>query len=117
MTYSQYYKNLIWTNHAILRMRDRGLSQDMATQTFIHPDKKIKGKTYGSFEYQKYFKNSLVTLIAKQNEKNQWIVISAWIDPPLPGSRDAKEKERYRNYQKSGFWGKLWLVFRRQIGI
>ncbi len=117
MTYKQHYGNLIWTNHAIDRMRSRGLAQDMAWEAFKHSDKTIPGKTHGAFEYQKQFGNSRVTLIAKQNEKYEWIVLSAWIDPPLPGSKDYKEKEWYLKYKKAGFWGKLWITFRRQLSI
>ncbi len=108
MSYRQYYGNLIWTNHAIERMKARGLTQDMAREAFAKSDKTIPGKTSGSFEYQKQFGNSRVTIIAKQNQKYEWVVLSAWIDPPLPGSR-------YIAYQKAGFWKKLWMVFRKQL--
>ncbi len=117
MAYQQYYGGAIWTHHAIDRMRNRGLSQDKAAQAFNHPDQSIKGKARGSVEYQKRFNTSLVTVIAKQNEKREWIILSCWIDPPLPGSIDAKEKERYWKYQKTGFWGKIWMVFKRQLGF
>ncbi len=117
MLYKQYYGNLIWTNHAILRMKNRGLPQDMAREAFLHPDKTISGKTHGSFEYQKHLDHSLVTIIAKQNDKYEWVVLSAWIDPPFPGSADAKQKASYQHYQKAGFWGKLWLTLRKQMGM
>lgn len=117
MLYKQYFGGLIWTHHAIERMKARGLSQDMAKEAFAKPDKTLPGKTQGSFEYQKQFDSSRVTLIAKQNDKYEWIVLSAWIDPPLPGSPDAKQKVAYYQYQKAGFWGKLWLTFRNQTGM
>lgn len=107
--------NLIWTNHAIARMKSRGLSQEMAREAFAKPDKTFPGKTHGAFEYQKQFGSSRVTLIAKQNDKYEWIVLSAWIDPLLLRSKDAKEKKRYQEYQKAGFWGKLWLTFKKQL--
>lgn len=115
MSYKQYYGNLIWTHHAIERMKARGLSQDMAGEAFRKPDKTIPGKTHGAFEYQKQFGSSRVTLIAKQNDKYEWIVLSAWIDPPLPGSPDAKQKVAYHQYQKASFWGKLWLTLKKQL--
>lgn len=115
MSYKQYYGNLIWTHHAIDRMRNRGLTQDMAKEAFAKPDKTISGKISGSFEYQKQFGSLRVTLIVKQNEKYEWIVLSAWIDPPLPGSPDAKQKERYWKYQKASFWVKLWLTLKKQL--
>lgn len=115
MSYKQYYKNLIWTNHAIERMRNRGLSQDVAWQAFKNHDQNFEGKTKGAIEYQKRFDTFLVTVVAKRNEKNEWIIISAWIDPPFPGSADAKQKTTYHQYQKAGFWGKLWLTLKKQL--
>ena len=115
MSYKQYYKGLIWTNHAIDRMKNRGLSQDMAADAFSHSDRYFEGKTKGVTEYQKRFSDSRVTVIAKQNEKNEWVVLSAWIDPPLPGSNGAKEKEQYKKYQKAGFWARLWLTLKKQL--
>lgn len=115
MTYLQYYQGLIFTNHAIRQMKNRGLSQDMAALVFKHADRSFKGKTKNAFVYQKRFEDSRVTVIAKQNERNEWVVLSAWIDPPIPGSPDAKEKEQYKKYQKASFWGKLWLTLKKQL--
>lgn len=117
MSYKQYYKGLIWTNHAIEQMKNRGLSQDMAFEAFKHDDRSFKGKTKDSFEYQKRFENSRVTVIAKQNEKSEWVILSAWIDPPLPGSLDAKEKQQYQEYQKASGLKKFWLAFKKQVGF
>lgn len=115
MRYQQYYGGLIWTNHAIEQMKRRGLSQEMAHETFSHPNQSERGKTKDSFKYSKRFEDALVTVIAKQNEKREWVVLSAWIDPPLPGSIDAKEKEQYKKYQKASFYGKLWLTLKKQL--
>lgn len=116
MKYAQRYGGLIWTNHAILRLKERGFSQDQALLAFKNPDQSFKGKK-GGVEYRKRIENSLLTLIAKQNERREWVVISAWVDPPLPGSPDWKKREEYRKYQKASFWGKFWLTFKGQIGF
>lgn len=117
MSYSNYYKGVIWTNHANLRMQERGLSQDRAYQAFNNPDKTIKGKEKDTFEFQKNVDNSKTTIIAKKNEKNEWVILSAWIDPPLPGTLDFKRKEEYKKYQKASFWGKIFLTFKKQLGF
>lgn len=109
--------NIIWTNHAIKKMRDRGLVQRVALETFSHPDTSSSGKTKGSMEYRKRFEGSQVTVVAKKNEKNQWIILSAWIDPPLPGSPDGLEKKEYKNYQKAGALQKFLLTAKKQIGL
>src|SRR5436190_11150723 len=109
----QYFKGAIWTNHALERLAERKLSQEMAGRAFSHPDKVVHGKQAGTTEFHKKFDAHWVTIIAKKNEKNEWIVVSCWIDPPFPGTKDFKKKEIYKEYQKAGFWRKLWLTFKQ----
>lgn len=113
----QYYGNVIWTNHALERLGQRGLSQKIAWQAFRYPDKKIPGKNSGTTEYQKKIGKSLVTIIATQNDKYEWVILSCWIDPPLAGSIDIKNSQYWKQYKKAGFWGKFWIILKRQIGI
>lgn len=117
MQYQQHYHGVIWTNHAIDRMRGRGLSQEWAYESFAHADTTLKGKESGTLEYVKRYNQYQVTVIAKQNEKREWIIISAWIDPPMPGSIDTGKKEAYKKYQNASFWGKLLMTLRKQIGM
>lgn len=116
MNYHQEYLGLIFTNHALERMQGRGLTQDWAWQTFKHSDQSYRGKNE-STRFIKRFDKYKVTIVAKQNERGEWVVISAWIDPPPPGSIDVGKKEKYREYQKASFLRKLWLTFRQQIGF
>ncbi|MCL4354708.1 hypothetical protein M1349_04565 [Patescibacteria group bacterium] len=69
MSNQQYFGGAIWTNHALERLGQRGLTQELAAKAFNHPDKSIPGKQPGTIEYQKSFGNSLVTIIAKKNER------------------------------------------------
>ena len=78
MAYKNHYGNVIWTNHAIDRMRDRGLSQEQAWVAFRNPDSQSDNKNQDSKEFKKRFGDSLVTIIAKQNEKKEWIILSVW---------------------------------------
>ena len=114
---SATYGNLIWTKHALLQLKQRKLSQELAYQAFTQPDKTKPGKKNNTVEYKKKINKSTITLIASKNEKSEWIVISTWIDPPLPGTLDAKNKKVYWNYQEAGFWGKLWIIIKEQFGI
>lgn len=117
MSYSTHYGGLIFTKHAIERMQQRSIPQNMVWEAFNKPDKTFPGKQPGSTEYQKQFGKSLVTLIVRQNEKREWIVVSCWMDPPLPGTIDYMKKERYKEYQKAGFWRKMWLTLKSQLGL
>ena len=117
MKYSQIYRGIIFTNHALERMRDRGLPQEQAFDTFMNSDSYQNGKEPGTIEYVKAKDNYKTTIIAKQNEKNEWVVISAWVDPPMQGSIDIQKQENYKRYQKASFWEKVLLTIRRQLGV
>ena len=117
MNYNKFFGNVIWTNHALERLGQRGLTQDLAYKSFRYADQSFPGKNKGTTEYQKRFGNSLVTIIATQNEKSEWLILSCWIDPPLPGSIDIKKNEYWKQYKKAGFWGKFWLTIKKQLGL
>src|SRR3990167_10257122 len=99
----------IWTNHALERLDQRGLTQNLAGQAFKNSDFSNPGKQSGTIEFKKKFNNSTVTIIAKKNERQEWIILSCWIDPPLAGYMDARKKQRYEEYKKAGFWKRLWM--------
>ena len=111
------YAGLIWTNHVLQRLNDRGMTQEQVSQTFYSPDQKIPGKQHSSIEYQKRFGNVRISVIAKQNEQDEWIILSCWREPPLAWTKDAKKKANYHKYQRAGFWGKFWMVVKKQLGI
>lgn len=111
------YGRAIWTNHALARLGQRGLSQKLAWQAFQYPDRSLVGKEPGTTEFQKQFDGSLVTVIARQNDKQEWVILSCWIDPPLAGSIDILKKEESAKFQKASFWGKWWLTLKKQLGI
>lgn len=73
-----YYGNIIFTNHAIQRLYERGIAQSDAWYTFRHPDRQLRGATLGSFRYCKDYGNQSIEVIAKQNEKKEWVVLSCW---------------------------------------
>ncbi|MCL4416591.1 MAG: DUF4258 domain-containing protein [Actinobacteria bacterium] len=107
--------DLIWTNHAKDRLSARKIHKDLVIQAIINPDK-IVSKGDAS-EYQKRFSSQTVAAIIKTNEKGENIILSCWIDPPNPGTRDFRRKKRYYQMQKAGVLKKLWLTFLEQIGI
>jgi hypothetical protein len=111
------YGGIIWTNHAIARQGQRGLSQDLAWQAYKYPDRTIPGKNPGTTEYQKSFGASLVTVIAKKNEEGNWIVLSNWIDPPLPGTQDFKKQQDYKKLRNSSGLMKILLIIKKQLGL
>lgn len=115
--YNQYYAGLIWTHHVLERLTDRGMTQDIVAQTITHPDKSFPGKQPGSTQYEKRFDKRTITAIVKPNEKRELVIISAWMDPPLEWTKDAKKKKEYWAYQKAPEWKKWLLTLKKMLGF
>ena len=115
--YSKFYGGLIWTNHVLERLTDRGMTQQMVAQTITNPDNAFPGKQPGSTQYMKKFDIRTVTVIVKPNEKRELVIISAWMDPPLEWTHDAKNKKAYWAYQKAPEWKKWLLTLKKMLGF
>lgn len=120
--------DVVFTNHAIERMKQRGISGDWAWQSVRQPDRTSPGKEKHTTEFIKDFGKHRVTIIAKKNEIGEWVVLSVWMDPPLHGTSDYYKKEKYnkkmdrnrkfdKKMEQASFWGKVLLTVRKQIGI
>lgn len=116
MSPSRYFGGIIWTNHVLERLGDRKLPQELAFETFKNPDNRQKGKN-GTTEYRKKFNTFKITVIAKQNEKKEWIILSCWRDPPLSGTFDAKQQKAYQKYLRASPLMKLLLLIKKQLGL
>ncbi len=110
------YFNLILTNHTLQRVEERGLTRELAWETFNHADESRKTRE-GKTQFIKYFNGFKTGLIVNQNMKNEWIVISFWRDPAVPGTLDERKHHRWQEYRNAGFWGKVWIVFKQQLGL
>lgn len=108
--------NFIWTNHVIQRLKERKVPQNLIIQVILNPDKTVVNRE-GAIEYRKKIQNQTVVALVKKNEKGEDVIISGWVDPPNPGTKDFKRKKRYIEMQKASFLKKLWLTFLDQIGL
>lgn len=120
--------DVVFTNHAIERMKQRGITGDWVWQTVKSSDIKKAGKEAHTTEHLKNFGDYVVTVISKKNDLGESVVLSAWMDPPLAGTKDYYSHEKYRRdkkneheynvkMEKASFWGKLWLAFKKQAGF
>lgn len=81
------YKNLIWTNHALERMKQRGISQGDAWATWNRADQTRKGRDKGVWVYYKTYPSvssgraQKIEVVAKQNQKKEWLILSVWSRP------------------------------------
>ena len=70
--------NTIFTKHAINRLHNQGITQSDAWYVFQHPDGNLPGKTPGARKLFKNYGSQRIEVIAKQNEKGEWIILSCW---------------------------------------
>ncbi|MGE5041813.1 MAG: hypothetical protein ACM3IJ_02830 [Candidatus Levyibacteriota bacterium] len=108
------YQGLIITNHCLERMKQRGVTYQKIWETHTYPDFQdvLRGE---ATERKKKYGERTVSILFKRNHQNETIIISCWMEPPMPGSKDARQQEWYRRYKKAGFWGKIWLTAIKQI--
>jgi hypothetical protein len=94
------FGGVIWTKHALSRLRERGIKQGDAWATWRRPDKsRFSGKKNG-WVYKRNFGSKMIGVIAKKNEKGDWIILSAWEKPLLRSNRG-----------KNRFWSFLRKLF------
>jgi hypothetical protein len=88
------YGGVIWTNHALARMKERGIQQGDAWATWRRPDQSRYAKSRGAWIYYRTYGNQKIEIVAKQNEKKEWIILSVW-------SRPIRHKKAFS--EKKGF--------------
>lgn len=72
------YKELIFTNHALARLRERGLSEGDVWATWRSPEQSRYARNKGAWVYRRTFGRLIIEVVAKQNENKEWVVLSVW---------------------------------------
>ncbi len=99
------YGGVVWTNHALQRMKQRGIKQGNAWATWRRPDQSRRSKTKGTWVYYKTLGGQKIEVVAKQNEKKEWLILSVWSrdvsrEPRSTGSSRVLEKRKPKKQQK-----------------
>jgi hypothetical protein len=96
------FGGVIWTNHALQRLRERNIKQGDAWATWSHPDQSRYAATKGAWVYYKTYGKEKIEVVAKQNEKKQWIILSVWSRPiydkfttPNYPQKDQKQQKKH----------------------
>lgn len=63
------------------RLRQRGIKQGDAWATFNNPDQSRYAKAKGAWIYYKTYGSERIEVVAKKNEKGEWIILSVWSKP------------------------------------
>lgn len=75
------FGGVIWTKHALSRMRERGIKQGDTWATWRRPEKSRYSKSKGTWVYYRNWSNERIEVVAKKNEKGEWIILSVWNRP------------------------------------
>lgn len=100
------YGGVIWTNHALSRMQERGIKQGDAWATFKRSDTSRYAKTKKTYVYYRTWGNQRIEVVAKKNEKGEWLIISVWSKPVDKGVKKEKKKKSFWSLLKKSFFGK-----------
>jgi hypothetical protein len=92
------FGGIIWTNHAMDRMRERGIKQGDAWATWRSPEQSRKGKDRGVWVYYRTYGSERIEVVAKQNERNEWVILSVW------------SRKVFANNKAPSFWD---LIFKK----
>lgn len=84
------YGGVIWTNHALERLVNRGIKQGDAWYTFSRPEQSRFATSQGAWIYYRTYNNQRIEVVAKKNEKGQWIILSVWSQPVYQKKNDSK---------------------------
>ncbi len=100
------FGGIIWTNHALVRMKERGIKQSNAWATWRNPDQGRKAHRDGSWIYYKTYGSQKIEVVATQNGKREWVVLSVWSRPVYGQTHRARG---------SGWWDNFLEKFLRAV--
>jgi len=78
------FGGVIWTNHSLDRLIERKISQGDAWATFSRPQESKYAKTKGAWVFHRNYGSQQIEVVASQNEKKGWVILSVWSKPIFP---------------------------------
>jgi len=72
------YGGVIWTNHALQRLTERGIKQGDAWAVWNRPEQSRFSATQGAWIYYRTYYDERIEVVAKQNERKEWLILSVW---------------------------------------
>jgi hypothetical protein len=98
------FGGVIWTNHALQRLNERGIKQGDAWATWKNPDQSRYASSKNAWVYYKTYGKEKIEVVAKQNERKEWIILSVWSKPVY------EDKKMGGKYQSPGEVKPLWRL-------
>jgi len=72
------FGGIVWTNHALQRLTERGIQQGDAWATWRNPDQTRYAKSKGAWVYYKTYGKTKIEVVATKSQKGEWIILSVW---------------------------------------
>lgn len=110
----KHFMGVIFTDHVIKRLYERGITQSDAWYTFRHPDKQARGMTPGSYRYSKTYGQQRIEVITKQNESKEWVILSCWSKLVGDGKPIFPQRENLLWSLTKKIGKKLWKKIRKK---
>ena len=107
-----HFGGVIWTNHAIDRLKEREIKQGDAWATFNRPERSRKGKS-GNFVYYRNYNGTQIEVVAKKNEQGEWLILSVWSRLINPSNSKYYSFKNTKQTGRVSFWRWLYnLMFK-----
>ena len=90
------FGGVIWTNHALSRLSERGIKQGDAWATFNRPEQSRFATSQGAWVYYRTYGGERIEVVAKKNERGEWIILSVWSSSVSRKNGDKKVEPLWR---------------------
>ena len=80
---NQNLGGVVWTNHALQKLKERRIKQGDAWITWKNPQQNRYAKSKSAWVSTRKCGSQIIEVVSKQNEKKEWIIISVWSKPIL----------------------------------
>ena len=72
------FGGVIWTNHALQRLKERKISQSEAWATWRRPQKSRYAASKGAWVFHRTYGKQRIEVVAKKNKEKEWVILSVW---------------------------------------
>lgn len=105
------YGGVVWTNHALQRLSERGIKQGDAWATWSRPEQSRYAASQGAWVYYRTWGNTRIEVVAKQDERKKWLILSVWSKPIYANTAQSTSSI---SQEKISPWGMIKRLFTRK---
>ncbi|PIP53202.1 hypothetical protein COX08_02300 [Candidatus Beckwithbacteria bacterium CG23_combo_of_CG06-09_8_20_14_all_34_8] len=97
------YKGLIFTNHILQRMNERGIDFRDVYWAWAKPDEFVSAQTSGAYKYFRNKNGKKIAVVAKKNDQSKWVVLTCW-------QKEIVDWRTNNKKTKLSLWKNLWKM-------